>query len=131
MDPFVVLIIDDDHSLLAALELVIGRIGGVRVIAVDNGDSAVRAAAEHRPRLILADVELGDLDGYAVCRLIRAEAADPEAQIWFITGEPSRADPRQAGQVAAQGFLMKPFGAAEVRKLVRGAMAAAAGPAPV
>ena len=127
MDPFVVLIIDDDQSLLTALELVISRIDGVRVIAADDGDRAVRAVLECRPGLILADVGLGDVDGYAVCRRIRAAIGDGEAQIWFITGEPARVDHQQAGLLAAQGFLMKPFGAADVRKVVGQAMAAAAG----
>jgi DNA-binding response OmpR family regulator len=111
-----ILIVDDEptgREVLAAL-LQTYRLGFAR-----NGVEALEQAAASAPDLILLDVMMPDMDGYEVCRQIRATLSLAEIPIIMVTALDDR-DSRLAGiEAGADDFISKPYDRAELRARVR------------
>ena len=70
------LVVDDDRVLADVLAFTLRR-EGFEVIQAHDGAEAIERWAEHQPDLIVLDVNLPRLDGFAVCRRIRQESDTP------------------------------------------------------
>ncbi len=87
---------------------------GYEVLLAPNGETAVKVAQRARPDVILLDVNMPGMDGYAVCRQLKVDAATREIPVIFISaneGTQSVVDGFHAGGV---DYLSKPFKAEEV-----------------
>ena len=105
--PSRILVVDDEPSLVASLSYSLGRAGFQVRIATD-GPGALRVAEEVAPDLIVLDVMLPGLDGFEICRRLRARTTVP---ILMLT-----ARDRVVGlEVGADDYLTKPF---SIRELV-------------
>jgi len=110
----VVLVVEDDPDQLALLEIQLQR-AGHRTIGVSRGDEAVETVREHRPSIVLLDVDLPGLDGYAVCRTLKADPDLAGIPVVFLTTR-SSIDSRLSGlALGADDFLCKPV---DVRELL-------------
>mgnify|MGYP002147579695 CR=1 FL=1 len=92
------------------------------VLAVADGQQALRAAREHPPDLVLSDVMMPNLDGFGLLRELRADprtAATPILLVSARAGEEARVEGHQAG---ADDYLTKPFSARELLARVRSAL---------
>ncbi|MFY9345783.1 MAG: response regulator [Planctomycetota bacterium] len=98
------LIVDDEEDLAAALEVLLQR-GGFRTWTVHDGASALTAAQELLPDLVLLDYELPELDGLQVIERLRAEPATRNVPVLLA----SAAKVSMADIKKADGFLKKPF----------------------
>jgi two-component system, OmpR family, phosphate regulon response regulator PhoB len=99
-----VLIVDDEEDLAAAVELLLQR-GGFRTWKVHDGRSAVTAAQELLPDLVLLDYELPELDGLQVLERLRHDPATKDLPVLLSSAaRVSLADIKKA-----DGFLKKPF----------------------
>lgn len=111
------LVVDDSGSVLKAVErfLVEEGVDAERIITAANASEALEIFREHRPEIVLLDVELPDLDGDTVARQI--QALDPEVRIVAITSlDPD--DPRvRALQELADEHLRKPVERGDVADL--------------
>ena len=114
-----VLIVDDQPHLLLTLEYLVRTVEGVSVLTATNGVDAVEFAAENKPRLVLMDVVMPELDGYAACQMIRQRWGRYCGQIWLITTRGSHADLDQARQVGADRCITMPFDPDLVLQMVR------------
>jgi DNA-directed RNA polymerase specialized sigma24 family protein len=83
-----ILIIEDETLIAVDLEEIVERLGHTVVATVDTADKAVRAAAEHRPDLILADIQLAD--GSSGIDAVKDILADFSVPVVFITAFPDR-----------------------------------------
>jgi DNA-binding response OmpR family regulator len=90
-----VLVADDDADIVRFVEIYL-RLEGFEVVTV-------------RPDLVLLDVQMPGLDGYAVCARIRAEATLAAVPVIMVTGNYVWADVEAARRVGADDFLVKPF----------------------
>lgn len=99
-----VLIVDDEEDLAAAVEVLMQR-NGYRTWKVHDGLSAVTAAQELLPDLILLDYELPELDGLQVIERLRAEPATQALPVLLS----SAARVSMADIKKADAFLKKPF----------------------
>jgi serine phosphatase RsbU (regulator of sigma subunit) len=113
-----VLIADDDPVALRLLRLLLGN-EGYRLEFVETGDAALRAARAMRPDLLLLDVNLPDMDGFDVCRTLRAESAVAELPIIMLTALTDRAARLQGIEAGADDFISKPFDHVELAARVR------------
>lgn len=95
---------DDPHSLLLVRKLL--QAAGHKVIESSSGIDGARLAQEHRPDLVLLDINIPDLDGYEVALLLRGRM--PGIPIVAITAEGDRATSLAVG---CDGFLGKPIDA--------------------
>lgn len=107
-----VLIADDDHEMRAYIRR--GLRGAAHVVEAADGDEALALALHAAPDLVIADVRMPGLDGHALCAALHGNAATRAVPVLIVSGEPRRA------AACADGFLAKPFNAAELRDAVTG-----------
>ena len=112
-----ILIVDDTPENITALSAIVAECG--RVKAATSGEKALRiCAADVKPDLILLDVLMPGMDGWEVCRLLKADPATASIPVVYVTGQESDADRARAAQLGAVGFIVKPLDAGIVRELV-------------
>jgi adenylate cyclase len=112
-----ILAVDDTPQNIRLLEAVL-QPRGYRVAAATSGAAALERLADEPPDLVLLDVVMPEMDGYAVCRAIRASPATSFLPIVMITasGEQEKVNAIEAG---ADDFVVKPFNQAELLARVR------------
>jgi len=103
-----ILIVDDSPEVLSQLyELLKER---HRVKVATTGDRALRIAAEEpRPDLILLDVLMPNMDGYELCRWLKADAATRDIPVLFLTARSDPADESHGLSVGAVDYITKPI----------------------
>lgn len=112
-----ILIIDDNADNVRLL-------GGMlkdqaQILFALDGETGLKLAKQHRPQLILLDVEMPGLDGYEVCRRLKANSDTQNSAVIFVTAHTTMADEIKALDIGAVDFIPKPFNAAVVRARVR------------
>jgi|HubBroStandDraft_1064217.scaffolds.fasta_scaffold00482_6 diguanylate cyclase (GGDEF)-like protein len=112
-----ILIADDSKAVVNLLCAVLGEDYGV--IVASGGLAAVEIAVERQPDLILLDVVMPGIDGFEVCRRLRAEERTQRIPIVFITGLNAVEDERRGLELGAIDFISKPVQPAIVRLRVR------------
>src|SRR5580692_4499594 len=84
-----------------------------------NGEKALALAnAEEKPDLILLDVMMPGMDGYEVCRRLKADSATREIPVIFLTGQTAAEDETRGFEVGAVDYVHKPFSPAVVKARV-------------
>ncbi len=99
-----VLVVDDDPAILATVHDILAS-EGWDVTAVETGAEAVARVRERRPALVLLDMRMPGMDGWAVARAVHADA--PGLPIVVMTAAENAA--AWAAEVAADAYLAKPF----------------------
>jgi DNA-binding response OmpR family regulator len=110
MERGTVLVVDDEPNIADLIELYLAR-EGYRVVKAGSGEAGLRAVAEHRPRLVVLDVGLPDLDGLEVCRRLRQTSTIP---VIFLTARDSEVDRVLGLELGADDYVTKPFSPAEL-----------------
>ncbi|MFI4940229.1 MAG: EAL domain-containing protein [Burkholderiales bacterium] len=111
-----ILIVDDDPTSLAILNRILKN--DYSLIFASTGAEALEIAKKHLPALILLDVQLPDLSGYAVCRMLKSDPLTENAPIIFVSVLGETGD--EAAGFAAGGvdYIIKPVSPAIVRARV-------------
>ena len=118
-----ILIVDDDPNVQRLLSYTL-RQEGFEVSVVGDGAEALRAWHAARPGLILLDVMLPKLDGYAVAQRIREdEAGASHTPIIMLTAEGDVEQRVRGLRAGADDYVMKPFHPAELLARIRGLLA--------
>ncbi|HEY2344085.1 MAG TPA: response regulator transcription factor [Chthoniobacteraceae bacterium] len=124
------LLADDDPVTLDSLDACVKREGFSTVLA-RNGREALEAWEKQRPDLLCLDIMMPEIDGYEVCRRVRAKNA--QAPILFLSAKNEEIDIVVGLQLGADDFIRKPFGKhellARIRALLRRSQTRS-GPAP-
>ena len=103
-----ILIADDNSNIqrMAALAL---KDAGIEVVAVGNGEAAVRKLREVSPDLVLADIFMPVRNGYEVCEFVKHDPKYSNTPVLLLAGAFDPFDEREAQRVQADGILKKPF----------------------
>lgn len=109
------LIADDDRKTVELVKLYLQR-DGYQVVTAYDGRSALDAAREQRPDLVVLDLMMPELDGLDVCRLLRAESKVP---IIMLTARTTEADRITGLDLGADDYVTKPFSPRELAARVR------------
>ncbi|MUK02421.1 response regulator [Vibrio cholerae] len=112
-----VLVVDDEPQLLRALEINL-RAHGYQCITAVDGETALAAAAEHHPDLVVLDLGLPDLDGVEVIRRIRGWS---QVHIIVLSARHGSQDKVDALDAGADDYVTKPFGLDELLARLRAA----------
>jgi DNA-binding response OmpR family regulator len=106
-----ILLVDDEPSITQLARMYLER-EGFRVQAVGDGQAALDAVAGQRPALIVLDVMLPVLDGFEVCRQLRAK--DDPVAILMLTARDEDIDKILGLELGADDYLTKPFNPREL-----------------
>jgi PleD family two-component response regulator len=117
-----ILIVDDTPANLNVLSAILGK-RGYRVRPAINGALALKAAQKAAPDLILLDVQMPGLDGYEVCRQLKADPQTRAIPVIFISALDDVLDKVEAFQVGGVDYITKPFQIEEVLARVENQLA--------
>jgi CheY-like chemotaxis protein len=103
-----ILVADDNSNIQKMVSLAL-KDQGIDVVAVGNGEAAVRKIADVRPDLVLADVFMPVRNGYEVCQFVKMDSALSHIPVILLVGAFDPLDEQEAQRVGADGVLKKPF----------------------
>jgi CheY-like chemotaxis protein len=104
-----VLVVDDDTSILDTVSAILSG-EGYDVISAASGEEALEAVARRQPAVILLDMRMPVMDGWAVARALHTQGSTVPIVV-MTAAENAK---RWAEEVGADGFLAKPFGLDEL-----------------
>ncbi len=110
-----VLLIDDDEKLTEPLKFRLEGVG-FRVLVADNGRAGLGMALVEKPDIIVLDIMLPEMDGWAVCQEIRRFSQVPILMLTALDGEIDRVRGLELG---ADDYLTKPFSSQELVARIR------------
>jgi two-component system OmpR family response regulator len=123
-----VLVVDDEPNIRELVQVAL-TFHGCAVTTAASGAEALRQAGAHHPDLIVLDVVLPDLDGFEVCRRLRA--AGDETPVIFLTARDTSSDTVTGLALGGDDYVTKPFSVealvARVRAVLRRACRPPAG----
>ena len=111
------LIVDDQAVNIQALYQVFAA--DHQVFMATSGAQALALCRDRRPDLVLLDVQMPVMDGFEVCRQIKADAELQDTPVVFVTAHSDAAAETQGMDVGAVDFISKPFNPAVVRARVK------------
>ena len=101
-----VLVVDDEPNIRELVQVAL-TFHGCTVVTAASGQAALREAAASEPDLVVLDVVLPDLDGFEVCRRLRARG--DEVPIIFLTARDTSSDTVQGLALGGDDYVTKPF----------------------
>ncbi|WP_243725436.1 response regulator transcription factor [Actinomadura rubrisoli] len=115
-----VLVVDDEANIRDLIEVAL-RFHGFATVTASTGEAALRQAAVQRPDLVLLDVMLPDVDGFEVCRQLRA--GGDQVPVIFLTARDTPSDTVTGLTLGGDDYVTKPFSiealVARVRAVLR------------
>ncbi|HMX73261.1 MAG TPA: response regulator transcription factor [Anaerolineales bacterium] len=106
-----ILLVDDEPSIIQLSRMYFER-DGFRIHEVGDGEAALEAVTKHHPALIVLDVMLPKLDGFEVCRTLRAKG--DQTPIIMLTARDEDIDKILGLELGADDYLTKPFNPREL-----------------
>ncbi len=116
------LIVEDDPDISNMLKIYFTS-QGYDVDAALRGMDALEKTRHSMPHLIVLDIMLPDIDGYAVCRSLRTTTRTSHIPVIFLTQKDERSDRLQGLELGADDYITKPFDIEELKLRVQNAIA--------
>src|SRR3954465_3959844 len=110
MERGTVVVVDDEPNIAGLVDLYLAR-DGFRVLKAATEQGGLDAVQAHRPRLVVLDVGLPDIDGLEVCRRLRQTSQVP---VIFLTARDGEVDRVLGLELGGDDYLTKPFSPAEL-----------------
>jgi two-component system cell cycle response regulator DivK len=102
------LIIEDNEQNLYMMRFLLEK-GGFKVISANNGREGIQMALEYRPRAILLDIQLPEMDGYAVARELKKHEELKGIPIIAVTSYAMLGDREKILAAGANGYIENPL----------------------
>jgi len=112
-----VLIVDDQETNITLLTKILGP--EYTIYSAENGIDAIEAAEKHLPSVILLDILMFDMDGYAVISELKSSPKTKDIPVIFITSLDSDTDEEKGLSLGAADYITKPFSAAIVKLRIK------------
>jgi two-component system alkaline phosphatase synthesis response regulator PhoP len=109
-----ILVVDDEIYIVHILDFSLGMEGYEVVTALD-GEQALEKVTSEKPDLIVLDIMMPKLDGYEVCKAIKANSATKHIPVILLSAKGRNVDQKMGFEVGADDYITKPF---SPRKLV-------------
>lgn len=103
-----VLVVDDDPAILQLVALNL-ELEGYDVLRATTGPEALEIARDRAPQMIVLDVMMPGMDGYAVCEALRDDQTTGEVPVVMLSARTSASDQQRALNAGAVDFVTKPF----------------------
>ncbi|RME08610.1 MAG: DNA-binding response regulator [Anaerolineae bacterium] len=122
------ILVVDDHGNVRRMVREYLEANGFRVVTAENGEQALYAARHERPDLVLLDIMMPKMDGFAFMRAFRRES---DAPVIMLTARLDESDKVVGLELGADDYVTKPFGMRELLARIRAALRrAGARPSP-
>jgi two-component system response regulator RpaA len=118
MEPANILVIEDDYIVARTIERSL-RGDEFHVVLASRGEKGIFIAHQNPPDLVILDIIMPDMDGYQVCRAMRADPQLADIPILFLTAKVRPQDKIAGFNVGADDYLCKPFNVNELILRVR------------
>ncbi len=112
-----VLIVDDEPNIVLSLEFLMQQ-QGYEVAATYNGQEALKLATSFRPNLVLLDVMMPAINGFEVCKQLRADPRHRGIKILMLTARGRESEMKRGLDEGANGYITKPFATRELVTMV-------------
>lgn len=103
-----VLLADDDFALRRLIAATLGS-DDFELLQAQDGEEALELARSRQPDLVLLDVNMPRLDGFAVCEQLKADPATATIKIVMLTARGAESDRVRARTAGADDYFVKPF----------------------
>ncbi len=113
-----VLVVDDDAALRTIISTNL-ELAGFRILSAADGPSAIALLDDHIPDVVVLDVMMPMMDGYATLGKIRRHATASHVPVIVLTGRNDSNDPVKSLEAGADDFIAKPFSPQEMLARVR------------
>lgn len=106
-----VLIVDDEAHIRLLLEQTLDELDehDVELLTAANGQEALDAVRDERPRMVLLDVMMPLVNGFDVCRTIKGDEALRDTFVLMLTAKGQELDRKAGEEVGADLYMTKPF----------------------
>jgi len=113
-----ILIVDDAPS---SLKVVANILGGTdyRLALAESGAAALGFIVEKQPDLVLLDIVMPDMDGFAVCKKLKESENTASIPVIFLTGHADNSSVTRSYDLGGVDYITKPFNAAELQAKVK------------
>ena len=111
-----ILIADDEPSVVLLVKRLLTE--NYIVIGASSGEEAVSVARTQRPHLVLMDIMMPTLDGYAACHAIKADQATKEIPVVMLTAVDHELNKKLGEEMGASGYITKPFSLKDLLKVI-------------
>ena len=116
MDKKKILIADDEPNIRLLVSGMLSQ--DYIVIGASDGEEAIAIARKQNPGLILMDIMMPKMDGYAACSVLKADPATKAIPVVMLTGVGHELNKKLAKEVGADGYITKPFSMEELLEVV-------------
>ena len=113
-----ILVADNEPDILRFVEVNL-RLEGFDVLLAADGEEALQQVIDHRPALILLDVMMPKMDGFEVCRRVRADPRTTHIPVILLTAKSLTVDKVVGLTAGADDYVLKPFDPMELVARVR------------
>lgn len=122
-----ILIVDDEPNIVLSLQFLMKK-AGYAVRTASNGEEALAEIARARPDLVLLDVMMPKIDGFTVCRMIRATPDWESVRIIMLTARGRDVEREKGLALGANDYITKPFSTQDAIERVSRVLAGPGGP---
>jgi CheY-like chemotaxis protein len=116
--PQTVMVVDDDVDILDVTRLALEG-GGYRVLPARSGPEALRTLEQSRPDLILLDINMPDMDGWQVLRMLKVDERTTSIPVAMFSIKMEVRDRLHGIQEGAFDYIIKPFSTEDLLRRVR------------
>jgi twitching motility two-component system response regulator PilH len=113
-----ILVVDDNPADLSRLEKLLSGAGYQTLTAAD-GQNALDTAKRARPDLVLMDVNMPVMDGFAATRALRGDPSTKDIPVVLVSAKDQKADKAWGQMLGAKGYVTKPYSDQDVLSVVR------------
>ena len=113
----VVVLVDDEPYIRETISFIL-ELEGYQVRAAVNGREGLELIREVKPRAVLLDAMMPEMDGFEVCRRLRADPEVAGTTVFMLTAMGQKLDQETAHAAGVDHFLTKPFEDEEVLRLL-------------
>lgn len=112
-----VLVVDDEPEITDIVETFLGE-AGYTVTVENHSRLAIAKAKEFKPDVVILDIMMPDIDGYAICQEIKQDPALASVPIIFLTGKDRNDDMGRSFKAGGDMFIKKPFSCERLLEIV-------------
>jgi two-component system alkaline phosphatase synthesis response regulator PhoP len=103
-----ILIVDDDPDALETMAAIL-ETRDYQVLTASSGSEGIDKAVKEKPNLIIMDVMMPGLDGFAACKMIKENEEIKDIPVILLTGKELVADMEKVTEAGAKDFMIKPI----------------------